>query len=453
MGMRRRLLIVIVWGLCVCGYPAQADFRDAFDAYQRGDFRNAVRLFIPLAQDGDALAQYHLGSMLAEGQGAPRNPTMAIRWLELAARQDLVKAQHLLAKLLQAGSGVDHDIQKAVAWFRRAAILGHGPSQIALGMLYRTGDRVPADPNASYFWFSLAARSTDNAVAATGRAFRAGIRGALSPSEITRNEGRIAEWIARNRVAMSRQRPGLGIGSAAQEGAATETSLSTLPRPAGAVGADDLRLAESGTAIFISTDGLIASNRHVVETCLDVRGALDGQRGSWELAARSDESDIAILKPRADNPIRPGRVAVFADHDRPRAGEDIVVIGFPLSGLLADTPTVSTGIVANVNGLGSDSRTMQITAPIQKGNSGGPVLDRGGRVIGIVSEKLKAVQILRLIGEVPQNVNFAVKAAEVARFARASDLEISIAKPQQPQSTPDIVEMGTGYTLQIECWR
>lgn len=452
---RRHLPLILAIGFLLFQFaapPATAGFRDAYDAYQRGDFRSAIRLFIPLAKQGDAIAQYHLGSMLAAGQGTPRNDEMAVRWLELAAHQDMVRAQHDLAKLLAGGRGRKADIETALGWYRRAATAGHGPSQIALGMIHRTGDVVPTDPNAAYFWFSLAARNDDNAVAATARAFREGVRRALSPSEVTRNEGRVSEWLARNRTRLTRQRPGGGDPRPDDE-AATETSFSALGSLGRIGGGEALRLAESGTAIFVSPDGMIASNRHVVEGCTDIRGSVEGRRGRWTVKATSPDSDIAFLVPRPDNEIRPAHVAVFADHARPRAGEEVVVIGYPLSGLLADTPTVSTGIVANVNGLGSDARTMQITAPIQKGNSGGPVLDRTGRVIGIVSEKLKAVQILRLIGEVPQNVNFAVKAAEVTRFAREAGLELALSAPLQPQSTPDIVDVGAPFTLQIECWR
>jgi S1-C subfamily serine protease len=92
----------------------------------------------------------------------------------------------------------------------------------------------------------------------------------------------------------------------------------------------------------------------------------------------------------------------------------LVSLGYPLSGLLSSDANVSVGNVSALAGLRDDSRYLQISAPVQPGNSGGPLLDASGHLVGIVTAKLDAVRLARFTGDIPQNVNFALK-TEVAR--------------------------------------
>ena len=94
-------------------------------------------------------------------------------------------------------------------------------------------------------------------------------------------------------------------------------------------------------------------------------------------------------------------------------GEQIVIYGFPLAGALASTGNLATGIVSALAGLGDDTSKLQISAPIQPGNSGGPVLDQSGHVIGVVVSKLNAIKAASITGDIPQNVNFAIKTGVV----------------------------------------
>jgi Trypsin-like peptidase domain len=96
-------------------------------------------------------------------------------------------------------------------------------------------------------------------------------------------------------------------------------------------------------------------------------------------------------------------VAVFRDGPL-RTGDAIVALGYPLSGLLATGANVSVGNVSALAGLRDDSRYVQISAPIQPGNSGGPLLDASGHLAGIVTSKLNAIRALQVTGDIPQNV-------------------------------------------------
>ena len=102
-----------------------------------------------------------------------------------------------------------------------------------------------------------------------------------------------------------------------------------------------------------------------------------------------------------------------------RRGETVVTYGFPLFGLLSKGPTLTTGDVSALSGLRDNQANFQISAPVQPGNSGGPLLDSNGNVVGIVVAKLNAARIAEMTdGDIPQNVNFAVKAGPALDFLR-----------------------------------
>jgi Trypsin-like peptidase domain len=134
-----------------------------------------------------------------------------------------------------------------------------------------------------------------------------------------------------------------------------------------------------------------------------------------------------------------------------RAGDPVVALGYPLSGLLATTVNLTVGNVSALAGLGDDSRYLQISAPVQPGNSGGPLLDASGHLVGIVTAKLDAALVARFTGDIPQNVNFALK-AEVARtFLDSKGIAYQTAHSNQQLSPADVGEIARPFTVQIEC--
>ena len=85
--------------------------------------------------------------------------------------------------------------------------------------------------------------------------------------------------------------------------------------------------------------------------------------------------------------------------------------GFPLPSLLQNGINITVGNVSALAGLGGNTALMQITAPVQPGNSGGPLLDLGGNLVGVVVSKLDTVQAFEITGDIPQNINFAIQSA------------------------------------------
>ena len=129
----------------------------------------------------------------------------------------------------------------------------------------------------------------------------------------------------------------------------------------------------------------------------------------------------------------------------------MVGLGFPLRGLLANQANVTVGIVSATAGLQDDDRFLQITAPVQPGNSGGPLFDRGGNVVGVIVAKLDALQVAELTGDIPQNVNFAIKADVARGFLATNGVDYETAPFAARLGAADIAEQGRTVTVAVEC--
>jgi S1-C subfamily serine protease len=134
-----------------------------------------------------------------------------------------------------------------------------------------------------------------------------------------------------------------------------------------------------------------------------------------------------------------------------RVGEGVFAYGFPLAGLLSSSGNFTVGTIASVAGLGDDSRVMQISAPVQPGNSGGPLLDRSGNVVGVVVSKLNALQLAQFTQDLAQNVNFALKASIAANFLEANNIEIRSGSGSDPLDPTEIADRAKQFVVQITC--
>jgi S1-C subfamily serine protease len=199
-----------------------------------------------------------------------------------------------------------------------------------------------------------------------------------------------------------------------------------------------------GTGFFVSGDGEIITNNHVVAGCrnLTVQGGLPVQ-----VISRDPSSDLALVKAN----LKPDHIAVFRSGPAPKVGDSVVIFGFPLPGVLSSEGNASTGIISATTGLQNDIRFVQISAPVQPGNSGGPMFDTSGHVIGVVVSKLDAVRVAQITGDVPQNVNFAVHWSEVRALLDEQGLQYRKLPSQQPISTRAIAKVGADISVMLDC--
>jgi hypothetical protein len=107
--------------------------------------------------------------------------------------------------------------------------------------------------------------------------------------------------------------------------------------------------------------------------------------------------------------------------------------------------------VTALAGIQDDSRSLQISAPVQPGSSGGPLLDEAGKVVGVVVAKLDALKVARVTEDMPQNVNFAIKATVAADFLGAHGVRYAEGNPGPPLAPSAIAERARAFTVRVEC--
>jgi serine protease Do len=202
-----------------------------------------------------------------------------------------------------------------------------------------------------------------------------------------------------------------------------------------------------GTGFFVSPEGHIVTNSHVVEDCSSVQVTFGlAPKMTGRILTQDLANDLALLKvethPRSFASLRSGV----------HLGEGVAAFGFPLPGLLATSGNFTLGNVTAVAGLGDDTRFLQISAPVQPGNSGGPLLDYSGNVVGVVEGKLNAITVFKVTNDLPQNVNFAIKASVVTNFLDANSIPYTSGSLGSPALQPsEIAERAKALSIIIEC--
>jgi S1-C subfamily serine protease len=208
------------------------------------------------------------------------------------------------------------------------------------------------------------------------------------------------------------------------------------------------RLAKSGTGIVIDSQGHVLTNNHVTAGCGDLRVVDNtGSTSSAELIASDAINDLALLGSER----RWTGWASFRDSHGLQPGESLVVTGFPLNGLVSPEMAVTTGSLTALAGMGGDTRMFQFSAPIQPGNSGGPVMDSNGRVVGIASAVINGLVVAAMAGVLPQNVNFAIKTDTLRAFTDSKRVALNTAGGRPPMSPAAIGELARKFTVKIEC--
>lgn len=207
------------------------------------------------------------------------------------------------------------------------------------------------------------------------------------------------------------------------------------------------QVESTGTAFFVSLDGHLISNHHVVEGCRRIRVFIENEYHAVGVIAADADLDVALLAWGGS----PGHAATFRGGRFVRAGDAVVAIGYPLRGLLAEEATVTTGTVSAMAGIGNDRRFLQISAPVQAGNSGGPLLDESGRIVGVVVAKLDAARVFEITGDLPQNVNFAINGQLLTDFLNANGVNYATSAQSAILTPADVADGAKRYTVPIEC--
>jgi hypothetical protein len=199
-------------------------------------------------------------------------------------------------------------------------------------------------------------------------------------------------------------------------------------------------LFATGSGFLVNDAGWVLTNAHVVEGCDVIRTSGLGDAAS---VITDTEADLALVLFRGDHEGEP----LPLRKDPARLTEEVAALGFPLSDILGSEIRATTGTVSSLAGIQADPRYIQLSAPLQSGNSGGPVLDVDGNVIGIATAKLDGDG-----EEEYQNINFAVTAREAVRFITENGLAfVAATEVAAGERSVDHVERATRSTYLLEC--
>ncbi|MBN8989926.1 MAG: trypsin-like peptidase domain-containing protein [Rhizobiales bacterium] len=248
------------------------------------------------------------------------------------------------------------------------------------------------------------------------------------------------------------------VATVVKNGVASAGEFAVAPKPVAAAAPAQPNAAspkaaksinKTGTGFVVSGSGHVVTNQHVIDGCAgDIQGNLTGEaQVKLRLVSSDETNDLALLQ--APSPFK--EVATIRDKAI-HSGDSVVAIGYPFHGLLSSDFTVTTGIVSSLSGIMNDTRFLQISAAVQPGNSGGPLLDTSGTIAGMVAAKLNALKVARATGNIPENINFAIKTGALRDFLDNSVVPYQTTAEAKPElKTSDIARNARAFTLLISC--
>jgi len=234
----------------------------------------------------------------------------------------------------------------------------------------------------------------------------------------------------------------------ASEGAALPNKPPPLPQPAvvqpypSAPESDQIasRPKSSGTGFAISGDGVFVTNFHVISECSKVRLQANGRLHDSTIIAIDEPNDLALVKTKTTS-----LPSLSLSNGSIQIGENIIVLGYPLTNVLGTNLKATSGIVSALSGIKGERRNMQISAAVQPGNSGGPVLNDKGEVVGVVVAKLAS----RFAGE---NVNFAIRSQLLRSFLEINSIDIAVQKKPQTLPVVEVIKKASPSVALLFCY-
>jgi S1-C subfamily serine protease len=204
----------------------------------------------------------------------------------------------------------------------------------------------------------------------------------------------------------------------------------------------------SGSGFAVSKQGAIVTNAHMVEGCqtIEVRDETRNY-GKASLLAVDAEADLAVLKLSEHQALAAARIRTRP----PELGQEVVILGYPLSDLMGNAISVTTGLISSLSGLGGDRSFHTLTANIQPGNSGGPILDMNGHVIGVAVAKFNEEKMLQAAGTTGANIGFAVSAKTLLDFLRPFEISEPAEEAEDELSVQAIAAQAKDFTVQVVC--
>ena len=341
------------------------------------DYKEAAQWYTKAAEQGNADAQFFLGAMYREAAGVPQDDREAVKWYMKAAEQGNAEAQCNLGVMYVKGRGVRQNSKEAVKWFTKAAEQGDAEAQFNLGATYGQGKGVLEDYVEAYKWTLLAAMNGDDQAQSRAQSLKDSLRQKMTPFQVEEGQRRAKEFIAeRERQSKEgKQRPPNIIATA--------------------------------TGFLITPDGYVLTACHAVVKAARVEVFCQGRSYVAKVVSKDESTDAAVLRIEGTE----FTFLPFVSSATVKTGDAVFTLGFPQVDIQGVEAKFTEGSISALSGLGDSPRFFQISVPVQPGNSGGPLVNEKGEVVGLIVSRLDDVAALMATGAVPQTVNYALKSS------------------------------------------
>ena len=282
----------------------------------------------------------------------------------------------------------------------------------------------------------------------------------------TKANGKIFEGIWENsKFKYARKNPAATVAKIGP--AEVKTEPKTTPKPI----TPSSSSSTSGSGFFVSKLGHIVTNQHVVSNCSKITVGDNARRQvEAELIEADRRNDLALLKmssietasAETKSLLRKLSIRIVGKSiplssdgllrsEDVELGETVMVAGYPYGEIFSDTIKVTGGMVSAVRGMGDDSSQFQLDAAVQSGNSGGPIYDQNGNIVGVVVAQLNRLKVAKTIGSLPENVNFGIKASTVKQFLTSAGLPTKWSQQTKPIESKDLAKIAKNQTLMVVC--
>ena len=205
----------------------------------------------------------------------------------------------------------------------------------------------------------------------------------------------------------------------------------------------------TGSGFFVTSAGHVVTNHHVIDGCktLSVTPA-GGTASAARLIAADEANDLALLQSAAPS-------ASFARFREPTpllSGDDVAVVGYPLHGKIAIKPILVEGHVS----IGSGAPRPQQFAmkiDVRRGNSGGPILDSSGHVVGVVVAKINTPGVYASTGKLIRDLGYGIRQSVTLDFLKQHNITVATAPSRVPVADGGMLDVANRFVAQITCWR
>lgn len=443
--------------------------QDGISAYKNKDYSKAFEILSYHADRYEHEAQFYLGKIYFTGNGAKQDYSKAVYWLEEAAIHGHLQSIYNLGVIFYKGIGVKRNFETSLDYFIKASLEGQPKAIYNIGLMYQLGQGVKKDSVTAAKYFIAAAEIGDKfAQNNLGLLFKNGegvnssyvdaykwlILSEKDGYQLAKNNKREVEnWMTIKQIEQAKLKaeqwkPKVFINSVHSSDESelnpNEKSKKRLRNLYRVISSQPAFYKKgTGTGFVINPDGYVLTNAHVVDECKLVKYLVNGQEIKLNLIKIDKVNDLAIL--RATQKLSKN-VAQFQINNAISPGEDVYALGYPLQNVLSNEAIFTNGIINAINGPNGNSDYFQFSAPVQPGNSGGPLLNTGGNIIGIVTASLPFHS-----QGVAQNINFAIKNSSIKQFLDGAKIKYHTGLAVSKLSKKGIFIKSSSFTSKIIC--